>query len=112
MAKPKAPGTPPYIEVDLWTLRCLFNKSDYAARIKAETLVVLHRRAGPPRGDNRERTVQVYYGVSGEGMYVKLQWFEDENGAILRSGCKDPKRVYYGANPGPADFHPHNGEGW
>jgi hypothetical protein len=113
MAKPKAPGQPPppYIEVDLWTLRCLYNKSDYAERISSGTFVVLRTEPGPFR-DNGVRSMQVYYGVAGDGMYVKLQWFEDVSGAILRSGFKDPKQVYMPDEPGPADYHPHNGNSW
>lgn len=95
--------------VDTWTLRCLYNTSDYDSRIAAGTLVELLRWQSKPRA-NGSRTVQVYYGLEGDGLFVTLQWFEGEHGEILRSGMKDPKQLY--SPEVPADYHPHGGNQW
>src|SRR5262245_44378865 len=105
MVKPKAP-TAHYVPVDNWTLRCLFNRSDYGARIASSALVPLHRTDGKWR--NGERSVEVYYGVedaTGRWFRVRLQWFENEQFEIVRSRRRDPKQLYqYGI-----DFHQHAG---
>jgi|KBSSwiStaDraftv2_1062776.scaffolds.fasta_scaffold1269915_1 hypothetical protein len=108
MAKPKA-RTSHYVPVDNWTLRCLFNRSDYDTRIASAAFVELHREQGKWR--NGSRTVEVYYGVentAGRWLMVRLQWFENEQLEILRSGRKDPKQLYqFGI-----DFHQHGGNTW
>src|SRR5258705_12110678 len=91
MVEPKPPGKPPYVAVDLWTLRCLYNRSDYANRIANGAFVVLLHQESKIRA-NGSKTVQEYYGVVGDGLYVLLQWFEGPSGEILASGCKDPQR--------------------
>lgn len=103
MAKPKPP-TSPYVPVDAWTLRCLYNKSDYAARIASKDFTVLLRETGKPR--NGSITVQEYYGLAaGRVLMLRLQWFEDEFGGIFRSGLKDPKQMYLEG----FDYHLHSG---
>src|SRR5688572_17073689 len=109
MAAPKPPGKPPYVPVDVWTLRCLYNRSDYANRIANGSFVVLFHWESKVRA-NGSKTVHEYYGVVGQGMYVLLQWFEGPNGEILASGFKDPKQFYEPVAPhGPADYHQHSG---
>jgi hypothetical protein len=108
MAKPKPPKAI-YVPVDAWTLRCLFNRSDYGKRLASNELVELMREHGKWR--NGVRTVQVYYGLEDDGvkvLFVTLQWFENEHSEILRSGFKDPKQFYVDG----ADYHLHGGSRW
>jgi hypothetical protein len=53
--------------------------------------------------------VQAYYGLDGvRELMVTLQWFENEQQEILRSGLKDPKQFYAHG----MDFHQHGGNRW
>lgn len=94
--------------VDAWTLRCLYNRSDYAVKIAVGVLVALHREVFARRSDG-SCTVQVYYGTaSPRSLRVRLQWFESAAGEILRSGQKDPKEMYLERDA--ADYHMHPGD--
>src|SRR6266545_3913362 len=105
LPKPKPP-TSPYVSVDAWTLRCLYHRSDYEARIASGEFSELLREPSP-NVYNGSRTIQVYYGLAvGRILMVRLQWFEGENGEILRSGFKDPKQVCVGG----FDYHLHGGD--
>ena len=105
-SKPKPPSAI-YLPVDAWTLRCLYNRSDYALQIASGRFVELHRESSPPR--NGSTTIQVYYGLAeGRLLMVTLQWFEGVNREILRSGAKDPKQFYADGY----DYHQHGGSRW
>lgn len=105
MAAPRAPLWALLVWVDSWTLRCLYNRSDYSARIYSREFIELHREQSKVRQDG-SRTVQVYYGLeAGRAFRVKLQWFEGNSGEILRSGLRDPKQMYADG----ADYHLHPG---
>jgi hypothetical protein len=108
MATPKAPKAP-YVAVDLWTLRCLYNKSNYAARIANWEFVELFRWQSKVRR-NGNRTVQVYYGPTTGELMLILQWFEDDKGLILASGLRDPKQ-FVSLDP-TIDYHQHGGNRW
>lgn len=102
--KPSPPIGAHYITVDAWTLKCLYNRSDYAKRITGALFVELHRQ--PSKWRNGSRSVQAYYGpMETRELMVTLQWFENERLEILRSGQKDPKQIYRRG----MDFHHHGG---
>ncbi len=100
-------ASPVYVPVDSWTLRCLYNRSDYSQRIEAGDFVELKRESSKPRA-NGVKSIQVYYGPPATRSFrVKLHWFEDTNGAILASRRKDPKQIYIPEHH--ADYHQHGG---
>src|SRR5262245_40241174 len=107
----KRPAAPPVpsVSIDAWTLKCLYNTSDYPRRVLAEEFVPLWTESSKPRGPDGERTVQVYYGLPADKLVlVKLQWFENSAGEITRSGWKEPKWMHFeGAN-----FPLHSGGRW
>jgi hypothetical protein len=110
VSKTKKPSTPPgpIINVDAWTLKCLYNQSDYAQRIASGEFVPLHEESSKWRADG-ERTIQVYYGrPSDRFLMVRLQWFENEQGEITRSGMKEPKHLYLNG----IDYHAYGGNRW
>jgi hypothetical protein len=103
--KPNPPIGSHYVPVDAWTLKCLYNRSNYGAQITTDSLVELHRHQSPFRS-NGTRTVDAYYGPSAtRDLIVRLQWFENERFEITRSGQKDPKQIYKRG----IDFHQHGG---
>lgn len=92
--------------VDAWTLKCLYNRSDYPQRIESGEFVSLYEKSSKPRA-NGERTVQVYYGrPTDRFLMVRLQWFENAEGEILRSGLKEPKHMCLDG----IDYHMHGGD--
>lgn len=102
-----APGH--VIGVDQWTLHCLYKLSNYGDRIASGELVALYEEPSKFRA-NDERTVQVYYGRDDDKLtLVRLQWFENKAGEILRSGLKEPKHLCFNG----FDYHLHGGNsGW
>jgi hypothetical protein len=99
-----------YVPVDVWTLRCLYNRSDYADQIASGAFIELLRETFNPQPDG-SKTVQVYYGTeSPRFSMVRLQWFEGRNGEILRSGLKDPKQMYAELRQRRIDCHTHKGD--
>ena len=103
--KPYTPQPSHQITVDAWTLKCLYNTSDYHQRIESGEWVALHTEPGRFRGG--ERSIQVYYGRQDDRLArVVLQWFENEAGEITRSGLKEPKWMYLDG----VAYHLHGGD--
>lgn len=96
--------------IDVWTLRCIYNHSDYVHQIATGVLVPLLRETFSVQPDGSS-TVQVYYGTETPRFaLVRLQWFEGRNGEILRSGRKDPKEMYAEVGQRRVSFHIHKGD--
>jgi hypothetical protein len=100
-----------YVPVDAWTLRCLYNRSDYAEQIASGVFTPLLKESFRVGAD--ASTVQVYYGTTSPRFaLVRLQWREGRNGEILQSGLKDPKQMYAELRGRRMDCHIHKGEKW
>ena len=101
--------------VDVWTLRCLFNRGRFWERANAGEFVEELQRSHPasakynlgPGGISRE----VYYRDPASRFPVfRVHRLESAGGIIGASGRPDPKQLYVAEHG--IDYHQHPGNRW
>jgi len=96
------------VEVDSWTLRCLYRRSGYARQIRSGRMKELGRHQPKTLPTDRSYSVQAYYGYPEDGISrVRLQWHVNPDGSIGASGKKDVKQIYIQGHE--ADYHLYGG---
>jgi hypothetical protein len=102
--------------VDVWVIRCLFNRAGYSERIQNGDFSEKpgkRRHVTPDPNNPRLRPAdavvsqEVYYYL-GNVQYARIHRFLKADGSLAGSGLLDPKEVFVGG----VNYTRHKGSGW